>query len=211
MRFDGIIFDLDGTLWDATVATAQAWNQILREEQLDVPLVTPQNVADVTGLPHDEAVRQGFPSLRGEALDMMIQRTQAEDSTAIERFGAPRYAGVEAGLRQLAAQVPLFIVSNCQEGYIETFFAVSALGHLFRDTECFGRTGRPKGDNLASVIKRNALRSAIMVGDTRGDEMAARQCGIPFAFVTYGFGNAESPDASFATFGDLTAWLLDPA
>ena len=32
MRADGIIFDVDGTLWDSTEIVAGAWNQAIIEE-----------------------------------------------------------------------------------------------------------------------------------------------------------------------------------
>ena len=28
----GIIFDMDGTLWDSTVGVAESWNEILKQE-----------------------------------------------------------------------------------------------------------------------------------------------------------------------------------
>ena len=31
MKYDGILFDLDGTLWDATEAIAVSWAQALRD------------------------------------------------------------------------------------------------------------------------------------------------------------------------------------
>ena len=35
MRVDGIIFDVDGTLWDSTEIVAGAWNQAIIEEGID--------------------------------------------------------------------------------------------------------------------------------------------------------------------------------
>ena len=29
MKFDGVIFDLDGTLWDSTVEVAKTWSMII--------------------------------------------------------------------------------------------------------------------------------------------------------------------------------------
>ena len=31
----GIIFDMDGTLWDSTVGVAESWNEILKQEKVD--------------------------------------------------------------------------------------------------------------------------------------------------------------------------------
>ena len=101
-----------------------------------------------------------------------------------------------------------FIVSNCQSGYIETFLRLNHLEDFFEDIECWGNTGQPKPQNLRSVIERNNLVAPIMIGDAEGDETAARACGVPFAFVEYGFGTCISPDVRFASFCDLVTHFL---
>ncbi len=126
-----------------------------------------------------------------------------EDNRVISELGGELYEGVPAGLGKLSAKLPLFIVSNCQAGYIETFLDWSTLRPLFKDFECWGNTGKPKADNLRAVIDRNGLRSPIYVGDTEGDQRAARDCRIPFIHMRYGFGACEAPDVSFETFGQF--------
>ena len=39
----GIIFDMDGTLWDSTVGVAESWNEILKQEKVNR---TPLTVED---------------------------------------------------------------------------------------------------------------------------------------------------------------------
>ena len=38
MRFESLIFDIDGTLWDSRALVAEGYNQQLRQEGLNVPL-----------------------------------------------------------------------------------------------------------------------------------------------------------------------------
>jgi phosphoglycolate phosphatase len=106
-------------------------------------------------------------------------------------------------------RVPLFIVSNCQAGYIETFLRWSA--GPFIDFECWGNTGLPKADNLRRIIDRNGLRSPVLVGDTAGDQAAASACGVPFVYVDYGFGECREFERRFSSFEALTEWLLERA
>ena len=65
-----------------------------------------------------------------------------------------RYLGSTAGsstpvwretLEELSGRVPLFIVSNCQDGYIQCFLKVHGLEKYIRDFECQARTGQAKG------------------------------------------------------------------
>ena len=185
---DGIVFDLDGTLWDTCAACAVAWNRVLAREGIAFREISAADVRAVTGLPHADCIRQVFGALPAGQVDVLIEQTMAEDNLVIAEMGGELYPGVSGGLHTLAARYPLFIVSNCQQGYIETFATWSGLGGLFQDHLCWGDTGRPKGENLAALMARQNLRHPLMVGDTGGDWQAARENGVAFLQVTYGFG-----------------------
>lgn len=203
MRFDSIVFDLDGTLWDTSHACAVAWNTVLARRGIEFREITAEDVRKVTGRPHDECIQVTFAGLPDEQIQVLIEDTAIEDNVTIDRIGGPLYEAVEEGLRELSRHVPLFIVSNCQTGYIEMFLQKSGLGDVFTDIECFGNTRQHKGENVRRVIERNGLKNPLMVGDAVGDEDAARFCGIPFAYATYGFGEGRSPEFRLATFRDL--------
>jgi len=205
MRPDSIVFDLDGTLWDTTPACAVAWNNVLARHAITYREIFPEDVQKVTGRPHEECIRVTFADLPAEQVDLLVAGTAIEDNLEIARMGGELYPGVVEGLHALRERYPLFIVSNCQAGYIENFLALSGLGELFTDFECIGNTGQRKPENLRRVIERNGLRNPVMVGDTTGDEEAARLCGVPFAFVSYGFGSEVRCDMHAGTFTELAA------
>ena len=102
-----------------------------------------------------------------------------------------------------ALPYPLFIVSNCQSGYIETFLECCGLGKYFKDFECSGNTGNPKGENILEIIRRNEIKNAVYVGDTQGDCNASQVAGIPFIFAEYGFGNADRFDRKIKNIKEL--------
>jgi len=205
MMADSIVFDLDGTLWDTTPACAVAWNTVLARHRIPYREILPEDVRKVTGRPHAECIRVTFSDLPPEQVEWLVEGTATEDNIVIAQMGGELYPDVPEGLRELATRYPLFIVSNCQAGYIENFLALSGLGDVITDFECIGNTGHAKPENLRRVIERNGLKSPVMVGDTTGDEEAARACGIPFVFVSYGFGVADAADFEAGTFTELVA------
>jgi phosphoglycolate phosphatase len=206
--FDGVLFDLDGTLWDTTEACAAGWNDALRRSGIAYRTITAADIASIMGLPHDQCVRTVFADCSESVIQLMIEETQREDTLAVEHLGRALYPGVEAGLRRLAAKAPLCIVSNCQSGYIETFLRWSKLSELVRDFECWGNTRLAKGRNVRALIERNRLSHPVLVGDTRGDATAAAEAGVRFVQVTYGF-SAPLPDCvQAASFDALLQRLL---
>jgi phosphoglycolate phosphatase len=61
----------------------------------------------------------------------------------------------------------------------------------------------PVPSDVKLLIDRNQLKTPVYVGDTEGDRTAARECGIPFWFVDYGFGQCTEFDQKFSCFEDL--------
>ena len=163
----------------------------------------------VAGLPHEECIRKVFASLSEEQIQILLEQTTEEDNAMIHKHGGVIYSGVAEGLEALNAQAPLFIVSNCQKGYIEAFLEYSGFSSLFKDFECWGNTGRVKGENIQSVIDRNQLKSTIYIGDTEGDYQAAMDCSISFIQVTYGFGRPMKNCQQIGSFSQLVNELLE--
>ena len=200
----GIIFDVDGTLWDAGVQVAEAWNFVLREKYPQVDkIISSKEIYANMGKTMKEFGDTLFPflpqDLRGKVLDdcMDYENRYLEDHPGL------LYPEVREVLRQLNWQYDLFIVSNCQRGYIEVLMRACGIQEYIRDIECFGNTGLSKGDNIRMVIDRNYLDECFYVGVTAMDGQAAAFAGIPFVFASYGFGRADEAVGTINSFADL--------
>jgi phosphoglycolate phosphatase len=200
-----LIFDLDGTLWDTNGVCAIAWNRVVGELGVPFRELTEHDIRAVCGRSHREAVGIVFQGLDEALIDRISERTMVEDNLLIAELGGELFEGVEEGIRVLAARLPLMIVSNCQSGYIEVFRATSGLDACFVDHECWGNTGRSKGENLRAIIGRNSPQRPVFVGDTDGDQTAAQENAVPFIHAAYGFGSVQGADAVLDRFSDLVA------
>ncbi len=206
MRFDGIIFDLDGTLWDSCRTVAESWGNTLRERYNASWWPTPADVAGIMGITTKEIAERLFSRFGTEG-EEMCRVCLAEEPAFTSVHGGDIYPGVSEMLRALSQNARLYIVSNCQEGYIESFLTYSGLGELFSGFECEGHTGLRKAENLRLIIQRDGLSSPVYIGDTALDETSARQAGCAFIHAAYGFGTAVSPDATATAPGELPAIL----
>ena len=61
----------------------------------------------------------------------------------LAKHNAKIYPGMEKTIKELSKKYRLFIVSNCQEGYIQCFFKANPhLEKYFTDYEYPGRSGK---------------------------------------------------------------------
>lgn len=191
MRYDGVIFDLDGTLWDATEALVDIWRLALEKEP-DIPRTpTKEDLESVMGLTAPQLMKKLFPHLSPERGAELFDQLCVVEDAYLREHGGVLYEGLEEALTALAARFPLAIVSNCGPEYIPAFFQAHGLEKYFADWECIGRTGKPKWENIRQVVQRLGLKKPVYVGDTQMDREAAEKAGIPFIHAAYGFGQVE--------------------
>ena len=184
-----IIFDLDGTLWDSTGCILNIWNGVVDRHE-EIPYrITKEQTEQCMGKTMEEVGELLFPDLSAEARAAIIDEMGNEDVVYLREHGAILYEGLEDVLKVLSKDHKLYVVSNCQDGYVQAFM------HAHKDIEMSGRTGMAKGHNIKLLLERNNISSAVYVGDTAGDEKATRFAGLPFIYAKYGFGEVVAPDA----------------
>lgn len=203
MKLDSIVFDLDGTLWDSTSSVIDSWNETISNYNEVKNKLTVDDIKGVMGLVTEDIALKFFPYLEEENRLTIINHCCENECTHLEKHGAILYDKLEEILNDLAKKYKLFIVSNCQCGYIEAFFKSHKLNKYFIDYESSGRTGLNKGENIKLIIERNNLINPVYVGDTDGDLKASRFAGIPFIYARYGFGEVNDFDYAIDSFEEL--------
>lgn len=191
-KADSIIFDLDGTLWSSAKAISEAWGIILRKhDDTDKKEITEQELYDCMGLPMYDIAEKLFPEMPVQKRNALMDELCIFENDYLEERGGELFDGLEDTLSVLKKKYKLYIVSNCQDGYIEAFLKAHHMEKYFEDTECWGRTRTSKGESNKLLINRNNLKNPVYVGDTIGDYRSAIEAGIPFIYAAYGFGEVE--------------------
>ncbi len=98
------------------------------------------------------------PDRQLELIDMCCEH----EHELLRKYGAPLYPAWSQVFEILSGRYPLFLVSNCEAGYIETFLECTGFGCYIKDHLCPGDTGNAKADNILEIIRRHDLKSPPM-------------------------------------------------
>lgn len=184
----GVIFDLDGTLWEVTNTTYESVNEIVKRHNLKE--VSLETIHSVFGLNREEVARLYFPYLELEEALKLVDEASTLNAENLRRYGGNVYPNVEEVLKRLKENYELFIVSNAgQIEYIDAFLDSSELRKYFVDYIAASQLNISKADAILKVIKEYNLDKYVYVGDTIKDLEATRDANVPFIQAKYGFGS----------------------
>lgn len=202
LRFDLVLFDLDGVLVDTLAVMRVAWAAVQRAHGIVVPF---EAYAAHLGLPFPDIMRAlGLGSSPG------LQATYETAASAAKDLASP-FPGIRPVLASLMA-------GGCRLGVVTSKSRrravplVEMLGVAFV-TVCTPEDGpgKPAPDGLLTAVAEAAVdRSrAVYVGDMPADQQAARRAGVAYAHAGWGYGEPRDPRPSIlATPADLLALCL---
>lgn len=199
--FDSLIFDMDGTLWDAVPSYCKIWEYTLDEFGLGDIKVTREELDRLMGKPVDVLVDTIVT--RHVDRTRFLEALDANEDRLMPVLGGRLYSGVKETIRELARDHKLFMVSNCSPKGAVNFMAYSGLTDCFTDSLTYGQTHVGKDVNIATLVSRYGLASPLYVGDTQGDADASHRAGVPIAWAAYGFGHVSDPDYIIKEFSNL--------
>ncbi len=199
----GILFDLDGTLWDSSGAVIESWNNTIAKHTSLGLTFTQEQMRSYMGKTLEQIGDLMFPMLPPDERLRLMRICSDEENEFLKTAEPYIYPNEKETLERLSKDYLLAVVSNCQDGYIQIFLEKCGFGGLFGDFECAGRTGLGKAENIRLVAERNGLGKCFYLGDTEMDSEAARSAGVPFIHAAYGFGSPSAFDARIGSISDL--------
>lgn len=205
---DSLIFDMDGTLWDAADTYVASWNEGLKNENVD-RTISRADLSHMMGWEKRKVLEHVMPEFDEEKQERIFKSINEVRAELIPQMGGILYEGVKDGLKQLATRYKLFIVSNCPENLIKQFIEWADIEHLITDEMAHGVNSKPKHYNIKFLIDKHNLKNPVYIGDTETDSQESRIAEIPFVFLSYGFGSTDSYDLKFDDFESFTAYFME--
>ena len=204
IKTDGIILDIDGTLWNTTGVVSGAWNKAIDDLGYPAPKTNPALLQKEFGKTMNAIADDLWPALTQEQKNILMKECCRQEQIALaQNQDDIAYPAVRDTIQKLSERFGLYIVSNCQSGYIELTMRKNSIENFIRDHECYGDTKKGKADNLRLLVERNSIKAPVYVGDTQGDADACREAGVKFVWASYGFGSVQKFDARIDRFDQL--------
>lgn len=209
MTIRALAFDLDGTLVDSVAELAQAAN--VMRAAFGLPAATLTEVSHWVGNGIPLLIERALADLPSPPLD---EANTLFSAAYLDCLGQPGslYPGVADTLPQLAAQLPLAVITNKKALFTEPLLQRLGIRHYFALVVSGDTTARSKPDPLPLRYAAEQLQVAVgdwlMIGDSRNDMQAARAAGMGAVGLTYGYNYGEdirlcAPDYCFDHFADL--------
>lgn len=205
-HFDSLIFDMDGTLWDAVDSYCKVWDATIKQCGVSRAPLTRHELVGLMGQSIGYIMTALLPGLNDH--DGFLRQLECNEDSMMPQLGGCLYPGVKETIPELARHCRLFIVSNCSAYGLPNFLKYTGMEPYFTGTLSYGETLCPKETNIAKVVEQYGLKSPLYVGDTQGDADSCRKAGLPIAWAAYGFGHIGDPDFTLERFSDLYTKIL---
>jgi phosphoglycolate phosphatase len=215
-RYDLIVFDWDGTLYDSTALITRCIQRACKDLGVAVP--NDRQASFVIGLGLIDAMRHAAPGLAEDRYPELARRYRHHyfnDVHEVTLFG-----GVPALLDALKARHHWLAVATgkSRPGLDEALHA-SGLRSRFDASRTADETAsKPNPQMLLELIREFAVEPSrtLMIGDTTHDLQLAINAGTDSLAVTYGAHPHEDlhplrPQHVAHSVADLQQWLLDHA
>lgn len=202
-KYEIAVFDVDGTLLDTTKGIMASVKFAISE--MGFAPLSDEQILTFIGPPIRDSFAKAY-NLEGETLQAITDcfRNRYKD---YELFNAVPYSGIYHLLDKLFNRgIKLAIATYKRQDYAETL-----LKHFDFDTYTNILYGADHENKLKKVdIIRKCMDDlgvhdysrAVMIGDSRHDAIGAKQIGMDFIGVTYGFDFKSQDDVyEFATIG----------
>jgi phosphoglycolate phosphatase len=212
-RFDLVVFDWDGTLFDSTALIVHSIQAACRD--LGLPVPDDERASWVIGLSLRSAMQHAVPTITQEQIPQMVDRYRFH--YLARQHDLTLFPGVLEMLHALKRRNHWLAVATGKSRVgLDEALASVALKGLFDGTRTADETrSKPDPQMLNELMRQFGVDPdrTLMIGDTTHDLQLAANAGTPSIAVAYG----AHPGTEFATHSpllvaqtvaELAQWLL---
>lgn len=211
LRYETLLFDLDGTISDPFVGISRSINHAL--ESLSYEAVDPERIRPMIGPPLTEIFEHFLGALDADVMQELVDKYRE------------RYASVGYAENQIYDDIPDIISQLSASGYRMGICTSKRADYAARIVDMFGLSSHfsfvDGGD--VGVEKRHQIQlmvenglpagAAIMIGDRAVDVIAGKSNGVASVGVLWGFGERPeleeaAPDHLLESPGELLDLFL---
>ncbi len=212
-RFDLVVFDWDGTLFDSTSLIARCIQAACRD--LGQPVPSDVDASYVIGLGLRDALEHAAPGLPPERYPELGQRYRHHYLAS--QHALVLFPGTLQMLQALKTRQHLLAVATGKNRRgLDEALSHSQMHGVFDATRTADETaGKPNPLMLQELMREFdiAAERTLMIGDTTHDLLMAANAGTPRVAVSYGAHDPAAFEAHAPLFvahsmKELSAWLL---
>ena len=101
----GIVFDMDGTLWDSTEKILESWNNVLGKYDITLSL---EKLQSLMGKTMDVIGAEVMPDTPKEQRDKIFEECLTVENQYLREHGGILYPELEKTLQKLSEKYPLY-------------------------------------------------------------------------------------------------------
>ena len=209
MRYDSLIFDLDGTISDPSVGISRSINYALLHHGFEV--CSREQISSLIGLPLDHMYYRLAADIDERQIPSMVDKYR-------ERYLEIGFSEnvMYDGMREVIDE--LYQLQSCNLGICTSKRndIAEKILQMFELTECFrfvsgGEIGISKSQQIAVLLESSEISDrSMMIGDRSVDILAAHSNGLQSTGVLWGYGSrCELKEVRAGHLSDAPAELLE--
>ena len=188
-----IIFDMDGTLLDSSRSITKSINFV--RNKLGLKAFSVREVVKLINEPDQDLPKLFYEDKRPYSECRAIFEEHYMYNCTIDM---DIFDGIENMLKTLSKNYPMSVLTNAYGNFARKMLKHLKIDHYFKEIigsdDINARKPDPKG--IYYFIDKYNLdkKNVFYVGDSLKDEECAKNAGIKYIFVDWGFGESKEPD-----------------
>ena len=98
----GIIFDVDGTLWDSTEMVAVAWNKVIKDEGIEHKKLEEKDLKKEFGKPMEAIGESLFPEMPKDEMMKLMEKMLKYENGLVAAGPCVIFEGVQETIKKLS-------------------------------------------------------------------------------------------------------------